>query len=413
MGVIMEYKIKKKDFKKEDIEFMNVFFDNGDYLPISGTEVVDISIQLYDRLILGDGYYNAFCPVVESGFMKLKLTKKCKGFYTTASLYNLKEYNKDRIGYIKNRLIHEGGLKYIRLFDCCNWHHTLYGNMKAELDEDFLIIKFEPKNIQESNSSENNTILLPEVGKSIIEKLDLDFENCEGICIYKEEIAEMQLHFKKELCWESGDYIREIDSGYIRLRLDPERNSYRENSLFGELSKGKKGNKEIEQRLCGRKNFELHDICHLYIDYEHAGFGAYKRECIEISDIRCSEELEEIERYEKEEEECDFIPYFLGGYCQKQGDGTILITFGKTAQNNEKCKMRLNEYSIFNTVSESENKSVGFLSVREKAKEWNMSERSVRNYCATGQIPGAELKGKTWIIPENATKPSKMNKTKK
>ncbi len=51
---------------------------------------------------------------------------------------------------------------------------------------------------------------------------------------------------------------------------------------------------------------------------------------------------------------------------------------------------------------------MGFLSVREIAKKWKISERSVRNYCATGRIQGAELKGKTWIIPEDAAKPGRI-----
>ncbi len=50
---------------------------------------------------------------------------------------------------------------------------------------------------------------------------------------------------------------------------------------------------------------------------------------------------------------------------------------------------------------------MGFLSVSEVAKKWGISERSVRNYCAAGRIKGAELKGKTWIIPEDALKPSR------
>ena len=47
-----------------------------------------------------------------------------------------------------------------------------------------------------------------------------------------------------------------------------------------------------------------------------------------------------------------------------------------------------------------------YLSVAEVAKKWNVSERSVRNYCAQGRVPEAFLKGKTWYIPENAEKPS-------
>ena len=46
-----------------------------------------------------------------------------------------------------------------------------------------------------------------------------------------------------------------------------------------------------------------------------------------------------------------------------------------------------------------------YLSVAEIAKKWDVSERSVRNYCAQGRVRGAFLTGKTWNIPENAEKP--------
>ena len=51
-----------------------------------------------------------------------------------------------------------------------------------------------------------------------------------------------------------------------------------------------------------------------------------------------------------------------------------------------------------------------YLSVTETAKRWNLSERSVRNYCAQGKIEGAFLTGKTWNIPEDAQKPDRVNK---
>ena len=51
-----------------------------------------------------------------------------------------------------------------------------------------------------------------------------------------------------------------------------------------------------------------------------------------------------------------------------------------------------------------------YLSVTDIAKMWNLSERSVRNYCALGKIDGAFLTGKTWNIPENAQKPERINK---
>ena len=53
-----------------------------------------------------------------------------------------------------------------------------------------------------------------------------------------------------------------------------------------------------------------------------------------------------------------------------------------------------------------------YFSVVEMAKKWDVSERSVRNYCAHGRVPGAFITGKTWNIPENAKKPERSNKKK-
>ncbi len=53
---------------------------------------------------------------------------------------------------------------------------------------------------------------------------------------------------------------------------------------------------------------------------------------------------------------------------------------------------------------------MNYISVAETAKKWNISERSVRNYCALGRVEGAFLTGKTWNIPENALKPERTNK---
>ena len=53
-----------------------------------------------------------------------------------------------------------------------------------------------------------------------------------------------------------------------------------------------------------------------------------------------------------------------------------------------------------------------YLSASEIAKQWVVSERSVRNYCAQGRVNGAFLTGKTWNIPENAEKPERTSKKK-
>ena len=50
-----------------------------------------------------------------------------------------------------------------------------------------------------------------------------------------------------------------------------------------------------------------------------------------------------------------------------------------------------------------------FISVKETSIKWNLSERSVRNYCALGRVKNAVLVGKTWMIPEDAKKPIRSN----
>lgn len=52
-----------------------------------------------------------------------------------------------------------------------------------------------------------------------------------------------------------------------------------------------------------------------------------------------------------------------------------------------------------------------YLSVKEMAKLWNVSERTIRNYCQHNKIPGAFLTGKSWNIPEDASLPSKNKAT--
>jgi Fic family protein len=54
-----------------------------------------------------------------------------------------------------------------------------------------------------------------------------------------------------------------------------------------------------------------------------------------------------------------------------------------------------------------------FISVRQFAEKYGISERTARNYCANGKINGAFLTGKTWNIPADATLPKRKTlKTK-
>ena len=51
-----------------------------------------------------------------------------------------------------------------------------------------------------------------------------------------------------------------------------------------------------------------------------------------------------------------------------------------------------------------------YISVTEFAEKFGISERTARNYCATGKIEGAALIGKTWSIPVDATLPSRKSR---
>lgn len=50
-----------------------------------------------------------------------------------------------------------------------------------------------------------------------------------------------------------------------------------------------------------------------------------------------------------------------------------------------------------------------FLTIKEVSAKWNISERSVRNYCAHERIEGSLFKQGIWLIPENAKKPTRLN----
>ena len=53
-----------------------------------------------------------------------------------------------------------------------------------------------------------------------------------------------------------------------------------------------------------------------------------------------------------------------------------------------------------------------YLSVREAAEKWGVSERRINQYCSEGRIPDAEKIGKAWVIPADADKPGDPRKRK-
>ncbi len=54
-----------------------------------------------------------------------------------------------------------------------------------------------------------------------------------------------------------------------------------------------------------------------------------------------------------------------------------------------------------------------YISVTEFAKMHNIPERTVRHFCETGKIEGANLVGRTWSIPSDALRPSRRSRKRK
>ena len=50
-----------------------------------------------------------------------------------------------------------------------------------------------------------------------------------------------------------------------------------------------------------------------------------------------------------------------------------------------------------------------FISVKRFAQMNGLAERTVRNYCVQGKIPGARLVGRTWSVPSDAVIPFRTN----
>lgn len=46
-----------------------------------------------------------------------------------------------------------------------------------------------------------------------------------------------------------------------------------------------------------------------------------------------------------------------------------------------------------------------YMTTKEAAEKWGVSDRRILQYCNTGRISGAAKMGNTWIIPIDAKKP--------
>lgn len=47
----------------------------------------------------------------------------------------------------------------------------------------------------------------------------------------------------------------------------------------------------------------------------------------------------------------------------------------------------------------------GYMTTKEAAEKWNISQRQVQIHCKKGRIPGVTTVGTNYLIPINATRP--------
>lgn len=317
------YQYPKRTYTKNNVSSMYIFFENGDFLEIAGSEIYDLQINTYDKLVReGRGV----SPVAEKGYIKLKICDKASFFRKSYEVYNPDQIKKGRKSYMENRCMTESIIYKLWLFDSNNWHNVILGNIKAKMEDGFLIFEFLPLSLMSEASGEMHYINLGNITKDKVFKIDLDFENCESFVVYNSEIEEINIKCDNNLEWDGGDLCRSVESGYIKIKLDKSYAS-RENSLFDDENLKIK---DFERRLCGNKGEACHDICHLYIDYYHSGYGTALSECVVVNDIISDEEYAKREQQAMEEEYTYYE--YRSGYCKKLKDGSIIIAFGKNAE---------------------------------------------------------------------------------
>lgn len=327
----MEYTVKKSIFEKKGVNFLYVFFENGDYISLDGSELVAISVDVYDKLAR---HSDGFSAVAESGYIELKISERDPENYHGCFVFDPILYDDCRKQYIEFLCLEENYITQIWFFDKLNRHRELIGNFKAEKNGDILRLTVFPHPQLRDASSDKHTIMLGDIFKGDICCIDFDFENCESFMIFDREIKEIGLELDKKLTSDCSRFHRRVKSGYIILKL--KKSCYRrEHHLFNDKHLKRK---VLERRLCGKKGFATHDICHINIYYHHAAFDDTLSECIEIDDMRPSKEVARL--IKKEEEDNGFVYCFESGYSKRLKDRTIILTFGNNAKKlmKELCK---------------------------------------------------------------------------
>ena len=70
-------------------------------------------------------------------------------------------------------------------------------------------------------------------------------------------------------------------------------------------------------------------------------------------------------------------------------------------------KFRLNEYNYYGALYSRGEKMENYMTVKETAIKWKITERQVQILCKSKRIPGAIQVSRIWLIPLNSIKPTR------
>lgn len=302
----MNYYFKKNFYSPKDVEFAYLFFDNGDYITVDKKEIIDFDFEFYDKMVW---YQDSIVPVAKFGFVKLKISKLKSSRYDSIYMNKIKDYNRNRKKYIENFCCNDNPLVSVKFFNDNNCSKSVYGQFNGKMDGEYLVLSSIDIWPNISSNSDKFSISLHSVNKSIINKITLDFENCETIDVFQDEIVDLQLNLNEKLEEYSNDYLRKIKNGFIKIKFNSEID-YRHVLLFSDVKNIKV--KHLKKRLLGNKDKMEHDICRLYINYDYAGFGIVRNEPIVIDENW-------IEQHDYD--------YYISGYCEELENDEIVIHF--------------------------------------------------------------------------------------
>ena len=65
-----------------------------------------------------------------------------------------------------------------------------------------------------------------------------------------------------------------------------------------------------------------------------------------------------------------------------------------------------------NMINPLEGKAMDYITTKEAAAKWEITDRMALYYCTSGRIDGAVKTGNTWLIPQDAAKPKDKRRKK-